>query len=108
MDVEIRQSSIHGLGVFARNEIEEDHWQYIYGDETDDPPVHQQKYCFVGYGCSWFLPYRPFKYLNHSDEPNCVVVDEEGTMIITALHLILPGEELTIDYGYFPVCGSDE
>ena len=36
-------------------------------------------------------------FLNHSDEPNCVVDKLSG--IITTIYQVNKGEELTIDYG---------
>jgi hypothetical protein len=108
MDVEIRISQVEGLGVFARSCIEAEEWQYVYGDELIDPLPQQLKYCFEN-DDTYFMPYEPFKFLNHSDTPNCkVFIDEWGTMHIEALQEIFEGEELTIDYGYLPVCDATE
>lgn len=38
------------------------------------------------------------QYINHSCEPNADVLVIDGFMILYALHEILPGEEITVDY----------
>lgn len=55
-------------------------------------------------------PSPPFRYLNHSCSPNCMLVllqveyddgtPTEGEIWLEALRDIHPGEELTIDYGW--------
>lgn len=62
-------------------------------------------YCFEWDRESLFLPDPPFRFLNHSNNPNCEVVDSETgnfIMVVEALRNIEPNEELTIDYGYDP------
>jgi SET domain-containing protein len=53
------------------------------------------------------------QYVNHCCEPNCFMRVTRGHIIIYALRDILPGEELTLDYGvtYHPntkrcLCGA--
>ena len=99
MNVENRQSSIHGPGVFARKLIEEEQWQYIYGMLIPKPSM----YGFENENETWWEPFPPFRYTNHSNDPNCEVFRcEDGTTYIEALRDIEPDEELTIDYGYDP------
>jgi SET domain-containing protein len=38
------------------------------------------------------------QYINHSCEPNADAFIIDGLMIVFALHEILPGEEITVDY----------
>ena len=38
------------------------------------------------------------KYINHSCDPNCEAVDEDGRIFVEALRTIQPGDELTYDY----------
>jgi hypothetical protein len=53
-------------------------------------------------------PFAPFRYLNHSCEPNCEFdcIEDEGMngvgspLYLIALQDIWPGEELTIDYNW--------
>ena len=40
------------------------------------------------------------KYLNHSCDPNCEAVDEDGRIFIEALKTIRPGDELCYDYAF--------
>jgi hypothetical protein len=38
------------------------------------------------------------QFINHSCEPNADVFVFEGSLIVFALHEIMPGEEITVDY----------
>jgi uncharacterized protein len=40
------------------------------------------------------------KYFNHSCDPNCEAIDENGHIFIYAKRTIYPGEELNYDYGF--------
>lgn len=126
MNVYIAESKIHGRGVFAYEEIEEGHWQYVYGELKKDvrfarvvnmaapggpgPDVvvgaaRWKDYCFEWDGKSIFDPYAPWRFVNHSRDPNCEVeweIDGNVVLMITAIRDIEPNEELTIDYGYDP------
>jgi len=97
MNIEIKESPIHGTGVFAREVIEDGHWQYIYGYLSTTPT----EYGFEHSDGVWWEPYPPFRFLNHSKTPNCEVSSyDDDTTILTALRDLEDGEELTIDYGY--------
>jgi SET domain-containing protein len=105
-----------GRGVFAANAIEaDDVIGEILGEVIDDPD-YSSHYC-IDLGDSLSLePAPPFRFLNHSCEPNCElfqwVADEEEQeyeegeedwsrrMWLAALRPIEPGEELTIDYAW--------
>jgi len=39
------------------------------------------------------------RYINHSCRPNCDAINRRGRIFIVARKNILPGEELTYDYG---------
>ena len=99
-----------GLGVFARR-------RYTAGQvigEIDgtviDDPNYGSDYC-MDFGDDLCLePAPPFRYMNHSCEPNCrfsyydVTAAGERTptrrMFVLALDEIRPGEQLTIDYNW--------
>ena len=101
MYVEIRKSPIHGLGVFALELIEKDHWQYVYGMILPKDSA----YAIVWDNNTFYEPYPPFRYLNHDSDPNCEVCgleDDMSMLYIYALREIDEGEELTIDYGFDP------
>jgi hypothetical protein len=98
----------HGLGVFARRVIVVDE---IIGEVTGTI-IHEE-----GYGSEYCIdldpsrvlePDEPFRYVNHSCDPNCEIFSWDETdgdvtsdrVWLTALRVIQPGEELTIDYAW--------
>lgn len=99
-----------GWGVFARRRYQADHViGEIEGTVIDDPD-YGSPYC-MDFGDDRCLePSPPFRYMNHSCEPNCRFmwydVCEVGKsaparrMFVIALDEIRPGEELTIDYNW--------
>ena len=99
-----------GKGVFARKRypastvIGE-----ILGDVIEDPD-YGSRYCMdIGRGCM-LEPHAPFRYVNHSCEPNCEFdffdlspageSESHRHVFLLALREIKPGEELTIDYNW--------
>jgi uncharacterized protein len=80
----------------------------IEGDVIDDPD-YGSDYCFnIGDG-RMLEPRPPFRFVNHSCEPNCEFdwydVAQSGAessrhVYLLALREIKPGEELTIDYNW--------
>jgi len=109
---EVRASSIQGLGVFALRRIRkgtriiEYQGERIthqeadrrYDDDQSEHPhillftVNKKTVIDAGVGGN------EAKYINHSCEPNCEAVIEDGRVYIEALRTISPGEELTYDY----------
>ncbi len=93
--IEVRESVIHGKGVFARQTIERgefigryqgrrtdkltDHTLWVHYDD------HQRGYEGTG----------RLRYLNHRTPPN----SEFDARDLFALRRIRPGEEITFDYG---------
>ena len=114
----------HGRGLFAAREFqrgEQVGWMegQIITDES-----YSSDYCVdLGNGIG-LEPQAPFRFLNHSCEPNCelyiVDTDDYGTPLaaprvtVDTIRSISPGEELAIDYGWpadqaIPCgCGADE
>ena len=100
--LEIKESPIHGRGVFATARIPK--WTVV--EEIKGKPRHYSKIptalllrrgmevskestsCLAEGSVGWFL--------NHSDRPNCTY--DISTREIRATKDILRGEELTIDY----------
>jgi len=109
---EVRQSTLHGLGVFATRRIgkgtrlleycgervshEEADRRYQHKDGTDNHTflfiVDARTVIDAGVGGN------EARYVNHACEPNCESVIEQGRVFIDALRSIGPGEELTYDY----------
>lgn len=130
----VKNSKIHGRGLYATADIEEgtDIIQYIgekitkkestkraleweeQARETGEGLVYifelDDKYDIDGR-----LGDNPARYMNHSCDGNCEAVNYEGEIWIVALKDIKKGEELVYDYGYdmehfldHPCkCGSD-
>jgi SET domain-containing protein len=46
------------------------------------------------------VPDNPARFFNHSCDPNCEAVDDDGRIWIQTLRDIPAGEELTFNYGY--------
>ena len=102
--------SQHGWGTFAARRFKK---RAAIGQVTGQvihDPDYSSDYCMdLGDGKS-LEPGEPFRFLNHSCEPNCelVLIDverEDGTRDIPEIWLetlrpIASGEELTIDYGW--------
>ncbi|MEP7266616.1 MAG: SET domain-containing protein [Saprospiraceae bacterium] len=114
--VMIKASGIHGIGVFAINFIPkgcremfsktDDGWVKLSFEEVAALPMHTQylieNFCLYD-TTHFFVPANGFKkmdislYLNHSDNPNIISLNEGEEF--EANRDILPGEELLIDYG---------
>ena len=107
--VEVRDSEIHGFGIFTtefipigkeimviagevinegeciRRENEEDNVYIFWNEANYIDTANTTK----------------IKYINHDCDYNCSVCDnDENSLLLTAARDIEPGEELTIDYGY--------
>ncbi|MGF1583534.1 MAG: SET domain-containing protein-lysine N-methyltransferase [Gemmataceae bacterium] len=106
-DVRIGSTCV-GKGVFATRDYRVD-WVIgeILGDIIDDPD-YGSDYCIDTEDGRCLEPYTPFRYLNHSCQPNCELewldMNGEGEMPVTrrlflsALQEIRLDDELTIDY----------
>lgn len=110
---QVRSSKIHGKGVFATRRIpkgtrlieyrgERISWEEADRRYDDDIQPHHTFLFAVddetvidggsrGNDARW---------INHSCDPNCEAVDEDGRIYIEAIRDIEPGEELTYDYSY--------
>lgn len=111
--VEVRDAGERGLGVFATAPIKARHAVgRVLGDLK--PQGYTSHYC-VEYGDGALEPYPPYRFLNHSCEPNCEFVEwtisneaesADGSEKVTlelwvhALRDIARGEELVVDYGW--------
>lgn len=112
--VSIRRSGIHGRGVFARKLIPEATRIVEYRGERistaeadarypDDPTVPYHTFLFA-LDDDWVVDAayggNLARWVNHSCDPNCEVVIEDGRLYIESLRDIVPGEELVYDYNF--------
>jgi hypothetical protein len=103
----------YGRGVFAmRSYIRGEIVALIEGEVIDDAE-YSSDYCMDLGGTLSLEPDAPFRFLNHSCEPNSQLfivpaerpdAGEYPSMILEATRTIAPGEELTIDYGWPADC----
>jgi uncharacterized protein len=109
---ELRSSPIHGQGVFALRRIRKGKRliEYIgeritpeaadrrYDDDAMDNPhtflftVDAQTIIDAAVGGN------AARFINHSCDPNCEAVDDDGRIFIETIRNIRPGEELAYDY----------
>lgn len=111
---EIRRSSIQGRGVFATRRIREGRQLIEYRGERISDDEGDRRYPFEDDERHHTFLFRledgsvidagvrgnAAKYINHSCDPNCEAVEEDGRIFIYALRDIRKGEELTYDYNY--------
>jgi len=105
MDITIKESGEKGKGVFALKDFKKDEIiLHIDGGviETDNPdslPKDIQDHCFPfdkkGKVRKYVLPKSPWKYLNHSCNPNAGIKNNRD---IVAMKSIKKGDEITFDY----------
>ncbi|MBX3200690.1 MAG: SET domain-containing protein-lysine N-methyltransferase [Labilithrix sp.] len=108
----LRRSPVHGTGMFATRAIRkgaaiiEYLGERISHDEADRRHAHKAEddnhtFLFTvdsktvidgGAGGN------AARFINHSCEPNCEVIIDDGRLFIEALHAISPGEEIVYDY----------
>lgn len=109
----IDKSPIHGIGVFANQEIKKDQliWRQSANDlfffpfkdkearEIAKEFPHAVKYGYYDKSGLWFCPADSNCYVNHSDEPNTYESDDSSK--IFASRDISIGEEITENYKTF-------
>lgn len=105
----VKESDIHGKGIFAAQFIPEGTLILIIeGDVIDEDECMRREddednvYIFWN-GDNYIDTSNSsdIKYINHSCDNNCEVLDnDEKSLQLVASRDILPEEELTIDYGY--------
>ena len=116
---EVRRSPIHGMGVFASRSIRKGTRIIEYIGELIDKEESNRRglelldesrktggaavYIFdlnEEHDLDGNKPYNDARLINHSCDPNSEMVNEDDHLWLFALRDILPGEEITFDYGY--------
>ncbi len=115
--VEIRQSGIHGLGLFALREfatgdvvLRWDTSQVISREDLSRLPEPERKYTHPFSDTRMLIVQSPERFVNHSCDNNTVVRD----FCDVAVKPIAVGDEITSDYGsdgsgvsFNCLCGSE-
>ncbi len=112
--VQLKQSPIHGVGLFAAEHIANGevvwipsrplNWEYTQGQFLSLPPQDREVVRHYGYSHKnkgvWCFSAEDARYINHSENPNVVRNDKEG---VTTLRRIEKGEEILQDYRDFEI-----
>jgi uncharacterized protein len=109
--VRIGVSPIHGLGLFAVTAMKREtrilpyRGEKITKDESARRVAAGNGYIFAfsaRYDIDGQARTNTARYINHSCTPNCYTLANVRTIWIVAQRDIVPGEELTYNYGYGP------
>ena len=109
--VEVRASAV-GKGVFAIAPIEAgEAIDEVVGKIFSDPD-YSSDYCIDLGGDYSLEPVAPYRFLNHSCEPNAELIQHASpvaggiaSMWLYSTRAIAPGDEITIDYSW-PACAA--
>jgi hypothetical protein len=118
--IEVKDSGIHGSGLFASTNIPvHSKIMIISGEVIDDNECvrreEEENNVYIFWNEKNYIDTAKsdkIKFINHSCEYNCEVEErDEHTLWLVAAKNILAGEELTIDYGYdeiYDYCSCSE
>ena len=107
--IEFRPSPIHGMGAFALVPIEagcrliEYVGERITKEESARRCEENNTFIFTldeTHDLDGNVPWNPARFINHSCTPNCDAEDEDGRIWIVTRRPIVPGEEISFNYGY--------
>ncbi len=115
MSLELRDSHIHGKGVFTTKSVRK-HAVIckvaVVRTITEDCPLDASK-GELYYHCHWYpdgemvLLDEPFCYLNHSCQPNMFYYTVNRAMYCLAMRDIAKDEELTLEYSLCNIGGKE-
>ena len=106
---EVKPSGIHGLGVFARQNLVKDTriLEYVGERVSKEESLRRRKggnfFVFIvtdQFDIDGAVEWNPARFINHSCVPNCDARMEDEHIWIIARRDIGVGEELTFNYGY--------
>jgi SET domain-containing protein len=112
--VELRESKIQGCGVYALKNIKQGKRIIEYTGERITPEEETRRYddetmdrhhTFLfavdeNITIDAAVEGNEARFINHSCDPNCETVNEDGRIFIESMAYIKKGEELTYDYAY--------
>ena len=102
-----------GRCVFAARKFRKSEFIGHVNGEVIADPNYGSNYCMDLGGILSLEPKAPFRYLNHSCQPNCELIAEDADVLagipwprmwVVATRTIHTGEELTIDYAWPEEC----
>ncbi len=108
-EVEVRDSQIHGKGIFASTFIPKDELVMVIAGEVIDGyecerREEEENNVYIFWNGDTYIDTNKFgkiRFVNHDCDPNCEVMDrDEETLNLVAIKDICPDDEITIDYGY--------
>jgi SET domain-containing protein len=111
--IQVRQSGVHGKGVFALTEIppgeviieykgEVITWPEALRRHPHDPSQPNHTFYFhidEEHVIDGNVDGNAARWINHACEPNCEADEVDGRVFIKSLRPLMPGEELFYDYG---------
>ena len=112
MSIEIRESAIHGQGVYANTPLRKHQIIApinIIREITEEHPLDPEK-GELYHHCHWYpdgrviLTGEPYCYTNHSCDPNVFLYTVNGMSYVFAMRDIAAGAELTLEYS---LCNFD-
>ena len=101
--------SVCGLGVFSIRSFSTREVIGPIEGQVFDSDLYESDYCMSLGENGCIEPDAPFRFLNHSCQPNCSLQEYEieqddgkcaGELWLTVDREIAPGEQMTIDYGW--------
>jgi uncharacterized protein len=107
VQIEVRESTVHGRGVYAAQFISKGKCIIEYTGErvsweaAPDDPHDPHTFNFGlenGDVINPIIGGNEARWINHSCDPNCEAVEEDDRVFIYAMCNIQPGEELLYDY----------
>jgi hypothetical protein len=102
-----------GKAVFAIRRFQKDQVIGVIQGAVIDDPEYGSSYCMDLGNDRSLEPIAPFRYLNHSCDPNAEIFsftygpyssDRPNQLFLQALRPIKPGDEITIDYAWTADC----
>ena len=106
--IEVRESGVHGRGVYATKPIpkgariiEYTGKRILWENVPDDLADPHTSLFGLDNGIEVIDPTtggNEARWINHSCDPNCEAIEENGRIFIYALHNLRPSEELFYDY----------